>query len=170
MAVRTQDKTSAAARAPDQHAARYGRNGRGQEMVSHQLDRAIELLQQARDAFLDREGVLGVGYGPKERNGQILVDEPSIIVYVTQKKATGDLPRGQAVEVQFHGVPTDVVEVGQRTEPFYRDYDMRWIDWGKVHEANPNRDVGIEPAVDFDLDHVAVLEIDDTFVSGSTID
>jgi len=56
-----------------------------------QLDRVKEVLDSAREEFLPRDGVIGVGYGFKEKGGQILEDDPAIIVYVQQKKDKKDL-------------------------------------------------------------------------------
>lgn len=135
---------------------------------SEQYDEAIAQIEEARASLLDGDGVLGVGYGPKETGGEV-TDEPSIIVYVAQKRDEEEL--GEAViPSHYGGVPTDVVQVGTRSDARVNTYDGMWLDAAKIHAANPQREVNLEPRVDYDLDHVAVLEIDDTFVTGNAID
>jgi hypothetical protein len=43
-------------------------------------------LDAARQEFLSRENVIGVGYGFKEKDGRVLRDVPAILVYVSEKK------------------------------------------------------------------------------------
>lgn len=141
-----------------------------QEEVNTQYDHCIEYLDEARQRFLQLDGVLGVGYGPKERGGQILEDEPCIIVYVEEKKDKKALSPQELIPSEYKKVPTDVVVPGRRSVLFYNNYDFRWMDGEKIHAKNPHREVNLEPRVDYDLDHVAILEIDNTFLSGGNID
>ncbi|GJL49174.1 MAG: hypothetical protein NPIRA01_04010 [Nitrospirales bacterium] len=141
-----------------------------EDELNRKYDHCIEHLEDAQAAFMQLEGVIGVGYGPKEQEGRINEDNPSFIIYVQEKKVEHDLDPKQLAPAEFRGIPTDVVEPGHRLHPFYNDYDKRWMDWGKIHRENPQHEIHIEPQADFDLDHVAVLEIDDSFVTGSNID
>ena len=138
--------------------------------TTERLDLAVERLEDARDDLLAKEGVVGVGYGSKERKGEIVPDEVAIVVYVTEKKPEEEVDPGDLVPPKIGNIPTDVVEIGSRTSGRLAAVDHMWIDYARLHELNPLKDVGIEPAVDFDLDNVAVMQIDDTFLSGNTID
>lgn len=138
--------------------------------IDKRLDEAIESLDDARDELLAKDGVIGVGYGPKERDGEIVDGEVAIVVYVAKKKAKDELKPADLVPPTIGNIPTDVVELGSRTDGRSAGDDRMWVDFALVHERNPLRDVNIEPAVDFDLDDVAIVEIDNTFVTGNTID
>ena len=141
------------------------------EELCRRLDRCQDLRSEAAAAFLKMKGVLGVGCGPRERGGKNCPDEPCLIVYVREKKPRGRLRPDQIIPSEFNGVPTDVVVPRPRTSPAHESHDFSWIDWTKVHHENPNAGPSVTPsAADYDLDHVAVLEIDNTFVSGSYID
>jgi len=141
-----------------------------QEELNTQYDRCIESLEDAREGFLQLDGVIGVGYGPKEKRGQIQEDEPCIIVYVEEKKDKKTLSPKELIPSDFRDVPVDVVVPGQRSVQSYNDYDFRWLDSEKIHAKNPQREINVESMADYDLDHVAILEIDNTFVSGGNID
>ena len=141
-----------------------------QEQLNRRFDQCIGCLEEAKKEFMKYDGVIGVGYGPKEKNEQLLEDEPSIIIYVQEKKTKSKISSGEMIPAEFKGVSTDVVVPGNRATQFYNDYDSRWIEWGVVHEGNPHKDVNLEPMIDYDLDDVAVLEIDSTFLNGNTID
>lgn len=143
---------------------------RTQEEIDQRYDRCIESLEDASEEFLKLDGVVGVGYGPKEKGGQIMEDEPCIIVYVREKKDRNALSPQELIPNEFRGVPTDAVVPGCRSEAFYNNYDFRWLDGGKIHAQNPQWAVNLEPTVDYDLDDVAILEIDNTFLSGNNID
>ena len=54
--------------------------------IDERLDEAIERLDEAREDLLRKDGVIGVGYGPKERQGEIVKGEMAIVVLVTGKK------------------------------------------------------------------------------------
>lgn len=138
--------------------------------IGERLDLAAERLEDAREELLAKEGVVGVGYGPKERKGEIVADEVAIVVYVAEKKAEEDVEPDDLVPPTIGNIPTDVVQIGSRASGRMAADDHMWIDYARVHELNPLKDVNLEPAVDFDLDNVAVVQIDNTFLSGNTID
>ncbi len=127
-------------------------------------DRCFRHLAEARLKFLPLDGVLGVGCGLKETAGRLLPDQPAILVYVAAKKPRNAVRRNALIPPEFKGVPTDVVVPWRRAARKRRNHDFMWLDWGKIHARNPARDVGLAPTADYDLDHVAVLEIDDTFI------
>jgi hypothetical protein len=141
-----------------------------QQALNAKFDQVIDQLEMARAAFLPLDGVIGVGWGVKETNGELHQDQPSIIVYVWDKKDTNQLSSEERIPGEFNGVPTDVVAHDERTDPHQREIDEMWLDRGHLHAMNPGRDVHLEPAADFDLDDVAILEIDDTFVTNGKID
>ncbi len=138
--------------------------------IDQRLDEAIERLDDAREELLAREGVVGVGYGPKERDGAIVDDEVAFVVYVAKKKDKDELKPDDLVSPTIGNIPTDVVEVGSRASGRSAGDDRMWVDYALLHERNPLKDVNLEPAVDFDLDDVAIVQIDNTFLSGNTID
>ncbi len=141
-----------------------------QEQLNRRFDQCQGCLKEATLEFMNLDGVIGVGYGPKEKNEQILENEPSIIIYTREKKPESQVTSGEMIPAEFNGVVTDVVVPGNRATPFYNDYDSRWIEWGVMHEGNPYKDVNIEPMVGYNLDNIAVLEIDNTFMNGNTVD
>jgi len=145
-------------------------NLKSQEEINARYERCFECLDEVRRKFLEIEGVIGVGIGPKEKGGQLLEDQPVIVVYVTEKKDKKLLKSDELIPTDVMGVPTDVVVPGKRRLPYHYEHDFAWVDWAKVHARNPFRDVNLEPMVDYDVDHVAVVEIDDTFLVGSNVD
>lgn len=138
--------------------------------ISDGFDRCIECLEAAQKEFLKRDGVIGVGHGFKEKGGKVLDDKPAIVVYVLQKKPQKGLSKNELIPANFKGVPTDVVVSGSRPYPRHNDQDSAWIDWEKMHALNPDAEVNIEPRADVDVDDVAILEIDNSFVSNGKID
>lgn len=138
--------------------------------VSERFDACIECVEEARKKFLAQDGVVGVGYGLKERGGATMEDEPSIIVYVLEKKPRKKIDKDELIPAKFKGVVTDVVELGKRPHPRHNDQDRMWVDWEKIHSLNPSANVNLMPRADVDVDDVAILEIDDTYVSSGNID
>ena len=140
------------------------------EKINEKYENSADCIEEAKEKFLQLEGVIGVGYGPKETGGQILEDGPSIIVYVAEKKDENALRPEEMIPSHLDGVLTDVVQPGHRSIPKLNEFDSMWLDRAKIHARNPYAEVNLEPRVDYDLDEVAVLEIDDTFVTGNNID
>ncbi len=141
-----------------------------QEQLNRQFDQCIGCLEDAKKKFMKIDGVIGVGYGPKEKDEQILENEPCIIIYVEEKKAKSKVSSGEIIPAEFKGVSTDVVMPGNRATPFYNDYDSRWLESAELHERNPHKDTSVEAMVDYDLDDVAVLEIDNSFLNNGKVD
>lgn len=57
-------------------------------------------------------GVIGVGYGYKQRAG-VTTQELSLRVYVRAKRSRADLPPAEVVPAEVHGLKTDVLELPQ---------------------------------------------------------
>jgi hypothetical protein len=138
--------------------------------IDERLDEASERLDEARKELLAKDGVIGVGYGPKERGGSLVEGEVAIVVYVAEKRDKDALEPDDVVPATIGNIPTDVVEIGGRTTGRSAGDDRMWLDYALLHERNPFKDVNLEPAVDFDLDDVAIVQIDNTFLSGNSID
>ena len=83
--------------------------------IDERLEEAIGCLDEAREELLGKNGVIGVGYGPKERGGEIVEDEVAIVVYVVEKKDRDVLDPDDVVPPTFGRLPTDVVAIGRRT-------------------------------------------------------
>jgi hypothetical protein len=102
------------------------------------------IWHEARRVFLPFDGVVGVGWGPKLRDGKVL-ERQAIVIFVDDKLAAREIREGQFIPAEFQGVPTDV-RVPQLT-PAQIDGvtsdgkipreqclpDVQWIDWPKVH-------------------------------------
>jgi hypothetical protein len=95
---------------------------------------------EARKAFLAFRGVVGVGYGPKERGGKVEVWQ-AIVVLVEQKLPRNEVPPGELIPESFRGVPTDVRvprltpnAASGRGELCLTDY--QWIDWDTIHRRH----------------------------------
>jgi hypothetical protein len=99
----------------------------------------------ARRSFLSFDGVVGVGWGPKLRDGRVVARQ-AIVVFVERKLSAGDVGEGQLIPAEFRGVPTDVrvpqltpAPVSERDEaeggPPAEGClpDVQWIDWPKIH-------------------------------------
>jgi hypothetical protein len=99
---------------------------------------------EARKAFLPFDGVVGVGWGPKLRQGKV-AERQAIIVFVDRKLAARDVRDDQFIPAEFRGVPTDVrvpqlapARIGDvgADDGIRRELclpDVQWIDWPKVH-------------------------------------
>jgi len=68
--------------------------------------------QRAREYFLQFDGVMGIGFGQKSKDGKFLPDI-CIVVFVKEKKETGQVPADQLIPPYFEGYPTDVMKVQQ---------------------------------------------------------
>ena len=68
--------------------------------------------ERARAQFEAMDGVAGVGYGLKQRQG-VFGSDLAIVVFVQEKKAPGNVPAGQMIPASFEGYATDVRVVPQ---------------------------------------------------------
>jgi hypothetical protein len=66
--------------------------------------------QEAKAELMKIPGVLWVGYGTKERNGN-LTNESALRVYVGEKRAPTDLAPEQMIPAQVSGLITDVLQI-----------------------------------------------------------
>jgi hypothetical protein len=76
--------------------------------IDAKLDHAAANLEYARQEFLDRENVIGVGFGFKESGGRVLRDTPAILVFVEEKKDRAELAPAELIPSHFAELPTDV--------------------------------------------------------------
>lgn len=111
-----------------------------------------DAFTRGRAVFLQYDGVVGVGHGPKLKGRSRRVVSPeSIIVLVERKLPPSEVPEGQLVPPNFEGFPTDVrepvlsVETPAEFDPNRPPddpsqgeclTDNEWIDWGKINELN----------------------------------
>lgn len=71
----------------------------------------LAAIQARAEAELTKiPGVVAVGFGLKETGGET-TRQPSLQVYVREKKAVGEIPPGERIPDAFEGIPTDVMEV-----------------------------------------------------------
>jgi hypothetical protein len=108
-----------------------------------------DIWSTARKTFLPLRGVIGVGWGPKLREGRVVAHQ-SIIVLVEMKLPLSSLTPEQVIPPTFRGVPTDVrvprltpqAEAGPPPGSDTCLTDHAWIDWGKVHRRRAGQDRG----------------------------
>jgi len=74
-------------------------------------DRIRAVKKDAQARLRSVPGVHAVGIGAKVVAGQP-TDEPSIIVFVVQKKSSSEIPPEELVPAEIDGVKTDIVEAG----------------------------------------------------------
>ena len=95
-------------------------------------------LEKARKELIKLPNVLGVGYGFKEKKGKS-IGELAIVVFVKKKKSSRAVDRKERIPAEYHGVKTDVVELGKREQEIDDDTDMMFVDFAKIHHENrPN--------------------------------
>src|SRR6185503_8180224 len=66
--------------------------------------------EEAKARLMKIPGVLWVGYGTKERNGE-LTKESALRVYVGEKKPPAQLTKEQMIPVEVNGLITDVLKI-----------------------------------------------------------
>lgn len=91
------------------------------------------ILRDATSRFLSLENVVGVGRGYKMRSG-LRTSEECVVVLVKRKLSQSVLSTQEVVPHVVHGVPTDVVEVGELR--FLADRK------GRVRPARPGVSIG----------------------------
>ncbi len=67
-----------------------------------------QLLREAELHFKKFPGVIGVGFGSKEKNGKITANS-AFIIYVEQKKSLTEIPDDEKIPASYKGIKTDVV-------------------------------------------------------------
>jgi hypothetical protein len=67
------------------------------------------LHHEAKAELMKIPGVVGVGYGRKERGGKV-TDEIAFRVYVKEKKNLSDLKPEEVIPSFYKGIPTDVIK------------------------------------------------------------
>jgi len=84
-------------------------------MAEQNHDALIERIQAVKaaheDELLAKANVIGVGVGLRRRGGELL-DEPALVVLVSQKVPRTQLADEDFVPNMIDGVPVDVQEVG----------------------------------------------------------
>jgi len=92
-------------------------------------DRCFNVFEEARSLFMQFDGVLGMGLGPKERGQHINPHIPCLIVYVSEKKDLTQIPFYQIIPRAFRSVSTDVVVPGKRLIAAHNSFDASWLKW-----------------------------------------
>jgi len=82
--------------------------------------------EEAKAELMKIPGVLGVGYGIKEKNGE-LTSESALRVYVGEKKAPAELPKEQMIPVEVNGLLTDVLKI-ESSKPLAACQDLALTD------------------------------------------
>ena len=72
----------------------------------------LEIKNRAAEQLLGLPGVVAVGLGSKEVDGEP-TGELAIKVFVKVKRAPGELPPEQLIPPEIDGIPTDVIESGE---------------------------------------------------------
>ena len=67
-----------------------------------------QLLREAELHFKKFPGVIGVGFGYKEKNGKI-TNNLAFRVYVEKKKELSEIPDNEKIPGSFKGIKTDIV-------------------------------------------------------------
>jgi len=76
------------------------------------MDRYFRTLEQFKNRLLRLDNVVGVGVGYKEV-GLNRTKQPSMIVFVEEKKPKHELRTGHVVPPKLDNLDTDVIEIGQ---------------------------------------------------------
>ena len=92
-------------------------------------------LKKARKELIKLPNVLGVGYGFKEIKGKSTSDL-AIVVFVKIKKKPRAVAPEERIQAEYHGIKTDVVELGKRKREIDDDTDMMFVDFAKIHREN----------------------------------
>jgi len=106
----------------------------------------------AKEKFIQYDGILGVGYGTKITRGKAINNE-SIIVFVENKLPAKNVKKEQLIPATFEGFPVDVripklnMTSTEKFDPNkppqnHEDeclFDYNWIDFEKIHRLNLER-------------------------------
>ncbi len=80
------------------------------EVLRQRQDALLAVYESVRQTLMQMPGVLGVGVGLKEVQGQ-LTDQICFRVYVEEKKDAATLPAEQLIPATIEGFPTDVLKI-----------------------------------------------------------
>src|SRR5690242_12515849 len=75
-------------------------------------ERFMAVYEEVRNELLRIPGVVKVGFGLRERGGQ-LTNESAFRAYVKEKLPEGDIPPGDRIPKEIRGFPVDVIKVRQ---------------------------------------------------------
>lgn len=129
-------------------------------------------LKKARKELIKLPNVLGVGYGFKEIKGKSTSDL-AIVVFVKKKKKPRAVAPEERIQAEYHGIKTDVVELGKRKREIDDDTDMMFVDFAKIHRenrANIKKAQKRNPQRHTNFGNLAVVVDDGAVVTGSGID
>jgi hypothetical protein len=83
------------------------------EQDSHSAyQRAEQIKQHYQAEILTKANVVGVGVGLRSRAGKF-TEEVAIVVMVSRKLPSADLPEEDLLPDEIEGIPVDVQEVGE---------------------------------------------------------
>jgi len=107
-------------------------NKRGFEETSSRYAECYDNLGLARSALMSFDGVIGVGIGPKQRDGKLDTSVVCFLVYVKTKRSASELEAKAFIPKEFAGVTIDVVEIGRRQFDVHNEFDARWLKQSKA--------------------------------------
>lgn len=83
----------------------------GKLTFTEEVTRIMEVRRKYEKELLEKENVVGLGVGYRERDGKLVEDEVVLSVLVCQKVAPDQLEPDDLIPPVLDGVRTDVVEV-----------------------------------------------------------
>jgi len=95
--------------------------------TSRRYAQCYDNLSQARTVLMSFDDVIGVGIGPKQRDGKLDTSEVCFLVYVETKRPASELEAKAFIPKEFAGVMIDVVEIGRRRLDVHNQFDARWL-------------------------------------------
>jgi hypothetical protein len=81
-------------------------------MNNEAIQRALTVKARHEARLLQKANVIGIGVGFRERGGK-LTDEVALVVNVTRKLPSDQLPPEEIIPCEIEGVPVDVRETGE---------------------------------------------------------
>ena len=88
------------------------------ELILHLFRQPVSLLNPTTDSSLlyaipHGSNIVGMGFGSKITQGNIVGEESVLRVYVREKRREAELSANLKIPKNINGIPTDVVEVGE---------------------------------------------------------
>jgi len=88
------------------------------ELILHLFRQPVSFLNPTTDSSLlyaipHGSNIVGMGFGSKITQGNIVGEEPVLRVYVREKRLEAELSANLKIPKNINGIPTDVVEVGE---------------------------------------------------------